>query len=795
MFRKQKLRSRLITTYLASGLVPLVFVSWICYRAAASGLQSVRKQGSAAMERIATDNLMAQRDAKKAQLTDYFGVIRNQILTFSEDRMVVDSMRDFAKAFKSYSTLHTATKADLKRVKKELLSYYNGPFSRQYSEQNNGTAPAIHEIFGQLDVESILLQHAYIHENPNPLGAKHLLDIADDDSSYSKLHEAVHPVIRSYLEKFGYYDIFLVDAETGDIVYSVFKELDFSTSLIDGPFANTNIGEAFRAANAKTQKDAIVLEDFDRYPPSYESPASFIASPIFDGDRKIGVAIFQMPIDRIQGIMTARSGLGETGETILVGSDYLMRCDSFLDPKHHSLRSSWKQPQTGRVDNPASRAAIERDEAGSMVTTDYRGVETLEAFTPVDLYGMRYCLVGKMDTAELFGSANQMADTAMAAKSTLVSWSVGLTALAAVLIASSAFVVSGRIATPLRSAVDYAEKIASGDLTEVCEIEGQGEVADLVEAINAMRGSLAGLLQNVVATTDVMSESSSELRDTAEKLSHGAKETNDKAASVAVASEQMSVSMASMASSTEEVSTNANSVATTMEQLSGTISGIADNAERAARSVAAAAMLTEDSNQRIDALGVAAGEIGDVIEVIQDIAEQTNLLALNATIEAARAGDAGKGFAVVATEVKELAKQTAEATDGIRTRIEAIQTSTNAAVDSIGKIGTAITEVNEISRTIASAVEEQGIVTREAAQRIAQAATAAEVVAHGVRESAKASENIARNINSVNVAAEQANSHAMNTKNAGASLSQQADSLRTTLGRFRISGVLMDLTT
>ena len=141
-----------------------------------------------------------------------------------------------------------------------------------------------------------------------------------------KLHEKVHPIIRNFLDKFGYYDIFSSSIPIRAISCTpVYKELDYSTSLVNGPYANTNFGEAFREANAAASDDVFVLKDFKQYAPSYMAPASFIASPIFDGEEKIGVAIFQMPVDRIQEIMSLRSGLGETGETILVGSDYQMR--------------------------------------------------------------------------------------------------------------------------------------------------------------------------------------------------------------------------------------------------------------------------------------------------------------------------------------------------------------------------------------------------------------------------------------------------------------------------------------
>lgn len=134
--------------------------------------------------------------------------------------------------------------------------------------------------------------------------------------------------------------------------------MDFSTSLSDGPYASTNFGRAFQEANRTLSQDGVVLVDYAQYTPSYEAPASFIASPIFDGGKKIGVAMFQMPIDRLNEIMGERAGLGKTGETYLVGQDGLMRSDSYLDPENHTVLASFRNPAKGRVETEASKAAL-----------------------------------------------------------------------------------------------------------------------------------------------------------------------------------------------------------------------------------------------------------------------------------------------------------------------------------------------------------------------------------------------------------------------------------------------------
>jgi methyl-accepting chemotaxis protein len=199
-----------------------------------------------------------------------------------------------------------------------------------------------------------------------------------------------------------------------------------------------------------------------------------------------------------------------------------------------------------------------------------------------------------------------------------------------------------------------------------------------------------------------------------------------------------------------------------------------------------AARLAETSNGKIDHLSTATEEIGKVVEVIQEIAEQTKLLALNATIEAARAGDAGKGFAVVATEVKELARETAVATEDIRRRIEGIQQSTGSAIAAISEIGKVVTQINGASRTIASAVEEQSATTREIARHVAQAASGATIVAAGVAQTAAATQEVTESISRVDQNAKRTVDDAGQTRDAGCALAALAEEIQSMVAEFKL---------
>ncbi len=764
----------------------MLTIAALNYRSARQGSTEVAGQASDDLRQKTEHQLVAVRDLKKAEITDYFGGIRDQVITMSSDRGIVRAMQGFTAAFNDIVEDRGLAKTDLVNMHGDLRHYYENEFGAKYRAENDGTDPSAYSRLSQLPAYSLALQHAYLADNGHPLGSKHLLDDAGTGSKYDKLHSEYHPTIRNYLDRFGYYDIFLVDARSGNIVYSVYKELDFSTSLRDGPYSSSNIGRVFQKAVELPSSNDFVMVDFECYWPSYEAPASFIASPIFEDGKAIGVLIFQMPIDRINDLMKRDAGLGETGETILIAADGRQRCDSTRDPSNHSLTEAFRN-SSKRIDSDSVEKAI-LGQSGIQVTENYLGETVLSAYAPVPLLGVSWAIVTEVTKDDALASIATIAQVNADAQHHMMMISIGVCLVATFVIVFVAWLVARSLVRPIRATVETLHDIAEGegDLTRRLDENQVGELAELAKNFNRFITRLQDLVGSISGNACTLTQASQALSESAGRLSAGALQSKTQSATVSSAAEELSINMQSMAGSTEEMSSGIDHVAKAVSEMKQTIAEIAVNAEQSAEVASQAAGAADISNQKVNDMGNAANEIGMVISVIQDIAEQTNLLALNATIEAARAGDAGKGFAVVATEVKQLAKQTADATDDIRRRIETMQRSTGETVDSITQIGDVIRRVNELSRTIASAVEEQSITTQQIAEHVGTTAELAGTVARGVAESANASREITENISHVDAVLQETADNAGTSNASGEDLLRLAGEMRTLVDQFKI---------
>ena len=347
--------------------------------------------------------------------------------------------------------------------------------------------------------------------------------------------------------------------------------------------------------------------------------------------------------------------------------------------------------------------------------------------------------------------------------------------------------ISLGIIRPLVRAKGLAEKMADGDFSRQLEPKNNDETGELIKSLNRTIINVSSIIHNVSSEVTILGNSSNELNGVAGMLSRGVASTGEHAAGVAAASEEMSVNMNAVAAASEEASTGVQLVANAAEGVQVAMDEVSGKAEQARSISKDAVLLVQASSEKVDVLGKAADQITKVTEVITEISDQTNLLALNATIEAARAGEAGKGFAVVANEIKELAKQTAEATGEIKEKIESIRRSVGETVQEIGQISSIIGQVDNVVVDITQAVEEQNSTTREIADNIMQAAAGITEVNENVAQSSSVAGMIAGDITEVsNIAGELATS-GNDVKGWAKDLGSVAGRLKEGMNRFTLA--------
>lgn len=468
--------------------------------------------GKSALEKQAFAKLTAVREMKASHVEAYFQNIRRQVLTFSEDRMVIDAMRNFREAFQSLDS-----ELNLDQVLSEgdlqLKLYYQNEFLPRLN-RNLGRDAVLADFWPDSEAARAL-QYFYIAKNPFNVGEKHQLNRSKAPTSYSDIHDIYHPIIRSYLEKFGYYDIFLVDPENGHIVYSVFKEVDFGTSLLTGPYRDTNFAQAFRAARQSGAPDFLRLEDFAPYPPSYNAPASFIASPIFDGEELVGVLLFQMPVDRINEIMTSdqawsQVGLGDSGETYLVGDDFKLRSQSrfLIEDKVGYLNALAAQGVSAKLvnqieflDSAIGLQDVQTDGAvaalagktGVSIFPDYRGQPVLSSYRPLGIADVNWIILSEIDESEAFQPATTLRNKILLSLILIVVGSIFI-----------AILFSRNITGPLRSLSERASRLADGDLDTKITAGGGDELSALAKDFESMRRSIKELVERQAASIEAL---------------------------------------------------------------------------------------------------------------------------------------------------------------------------------------------------------------------------------------------------------------------------------------------------
>lgn len=476
------IKSKLIAMLLGVSSFSILVTAYLGYQSGQSNLTS----------RV-FNQLTSLRASKAYQIESYFKNLHHHTETLSENPAVIAAMQEFTAAHRQLESVKIPAASDQK-----LAAYYQQEFLKRLDKSEVGS-PVLESYLPQSGA-SRYLQYQYIANNPNPVGKKHLLNTAKDGSTYSRTHGRYHPIFRKIIEKFGYYDMFLIDPQ-GTIVYTVFKETDFTSNLGTGAYKTSNLARLAAQVQQAKEKDYSKIIDFEGYAPSYGAPAAFIAAPIFNDAKLIGVLAFQFPVDEINNVMTGNrkwegDGLGKTGETYLVGRDYLMRSVSrFLeeDPKAYleSLRAVGvnddvigrvKQYKTSilqqKVQLQGTAEAL-AGRQGTQILKDYRGIPVLSSYAPLKIAGLDWVILSEIDLSEAYEPIYAFTRQVLISATLLM-----------LLLTLIAMALAYLFVKPIQHLIDSARKVQTGDMDVIVPLNPRDEFGELAQSFNAMLNSL-----------------------------------------------------------------------------------------------------------------------------------------------------------------------------------------------------------------------------------------------------------------------------------------------------------------
>ena len=432
---------------------------------------------------------------KRSQIEGYYQAIHNHISTLSSDRMFIDAMRDFKKADEKMNRT-TISPSILNAVHENYRDQFFPEMQRLHMARQNFQA------YLPVTPAAIELQYLYIVKNPFPKGSREKLIDPGDGSDYSAVHRKYHVAFRAIVQRFGYYDLYLIDADTGQQVYDVAKDRDFATSLKEGPYATSNLAKVVNRCLATRNPEDVFFSDFEPYEASQGEPTQYVASPIFDGDELLGILALQLSTKAIDRVMTGdygwvREGLGQTGESILVGPDFLPRSDirSYLEDPNGFIA---KLQNTGTSEETITRIrtfnttilqlplklpSVEmalQGEQGVRIGRDSKFLAaSLVSYMPVHIENLHWALISRETMAEAFKPVRDL-------KWVFSSWGAVLLLLTSL----AAWLVARQILKPINALVDAAEKVAAGDLTAQVNWKSNDELGVLAGTFNSMTKSI-----------------------------------------------------------------------------------------------------------------------------------------------------------------------------------------------------------------------------------------------------------------------------------------------------------------
>jgi methyl-accepting chemotaxis protein len=506
------IRSRVLYGTLALAVIPLLIaalvIGYLSYQSARATIVS-----------NSTKQLESIRVVQNARVQSYFESLKRTLLVSANDPSVHNEFKALRDNFQS---VVSATQVPIETQREAVRAYFTNEFAKEFNRLNVGKVIDIGEVVDALPDQTIALQYLYIAKNENPLGSKNkLISSPIDVSGYAKPHVALQSWVATVFEQFKVYDFFLVDLE-GNVVYSYFKEADFATNLVTGPYAGTNIGEAFLAARDAEDLNQVHLQDYRDYLPSYNAPAAFMSAPVVENGQRIGVIMFQVPIDEVNAVMSfnsdwVNSGLGASGQSFLIGPDKTSRSISryivqdakgyfetltrlnFNKDRIQQIQVTGKDVAILELDSQGIKAAV-AGQSGSGVYSNHLGQNVLGSYSPVDVLGLKWGNIVEISQSEAFAPLTELLRR-IGAASLITALLLGLLGL----------FFSSRLANsinrPIASLQSTVQDVAAGNLDARAKMPGTDELAQLGSAFDNLLDEKVSSLAQAAVENEMLNNS------------------------------------------------------------------------------------------------------------------------------------------------------------------------------------------------------------------------------------------------------------------------------------------------
>ena len=636
------MKKQLVYTMLAAGLIPMIVVAVV-----------VVTQATYLLSEEANAKLSSELDARKSHLEDYLSHLMQMNSSLAANGVTKDSLVEFRDGFNDLAKEKPLNDSSSATISAELKKFYAETLEPEYQKVTGTTTSLDYDSILPSSLNGQIAQWLYVVNNDNPIGQKDLLQRSGDSSTYSGVHEKYHGFFADYKNRFGLLDLFLIDAKTRSVVYSVYKESDYGADL-DGSYLGSS-GLSIAANKAlNNPAGGSVFVDMKPYAPSYESPSAFIATAISNGSEVLGVVVTQVISKKLESMTNFGKEQGETEQTFLVGSDGFLRTQPRLETEDVVLKK--------KISMEGFKRALDGQTGVAVETSGGRKLHI--SYAPIDVPQFDWVLMVQMDDAEV-----------RAAAMSLLYMALLVISVAAIAVLFMAWRLASHFDRMLgadpEEIFEAADAIGKGDLSRRSTDEGR---SGAYAAIVAMRNHLAETLGEAHEIADDVKRGSAEMSQgnfgLSERTEHQASELQQTAGAM----DEMSSTVRQNAENTKAASE------------------LASNTRTRART---GGEISEKAIGAMEELGDSSAKVVDIIGVIDEIAFQTNLLALNAAVEAARAGEQGRGFAVVASEVRQLAGRSAKAAKEIKELIQ----------DSASKVAVGTELVRSSGHELSSIVE------------------------------------------------------------------------------------------